>query len=124
MAAYIVRRLLLIIPTLLGILLLNFAIIQAAPGGPVERMVSQLKSGDHHGSASTGQYASARADMLDSSNQYRGSRGLPDELVERIEKMYGFDKPRSEEHTSELQSRFDLVCRLLLEKKKLNIKLC
>src|SRR5699024_12205664 len=47
MGAYVLRRLLLIIPTLLGILLLNFAIVQAAPGGPVERMVAQLKSGAH-----------------------------------------------------------------------------
>lgn len=96
MAAYLIRRLLLIIPTLLGILLLNFAIIQAAPGGPVERMVSQLKSGDHHGSAGSGQFASARVDMMEGSSQYRGSRGLPDDLIERIEAMYGFDKPAHE----------------------------
>lgn len=93
MSAYILRRLLLIIPTLFGILLLNFVIIQAAPGGPVERMLSEIQGLDH-GTGS--QFAGARTDMLSSDGDYRGSRGLPPELVERIEKMYGFDKPAPE----------------------------
>ncbi|MDF1822797.1 MAG: microcin C ABC transporter permease YejB [Alcanivoracaceae bacterium] len=100
MSHYILRRLLLIVPTLLGILLLNFAIIQAAPGGPVERMVGQLRGLD----TSTGsQFAGSSADFAGSSNastggsdSYRGSQGLPPELIERIEKMYGFDKPPTE----------------------------
>lgn len=99
MSAYILRRLLLIVPTLLGIMLLNFAVVQAAPGGPVERMVSQLKSGGHHGGggSSTGsQFAGSRVEVAESRGDYRGSRGLPPDLVERIEQMYGFDKPAHE----------------------------
>jgi len=113
MAAYILRRLLLIVPTLLGILLLNFVVVQAAPGGPVERMVSQLKSGHGHGqSSSTGsQFAGTRVDVAESrSSDYRGSRGLPPDLVERIEAMYGFDKPAHERFWLMLKNyaRFDL----------------
>lgn len=99
MANYILRRLLLIIPTLLGILLLNFVIIQAAPGGPVEKMMAELR-GLEGGAGS--QFAGTSADFAATnsgsgdSSQYRGSQGLPPELIERIEKMYGFDKPAHE----------------------------
>lgn len=98
MSRYIARRLLLIIPTLFGILLLNFVIVQAAPGGPVERMVAQLRGMDSGGAGS--QFAGARADFVapdtGGSSAYRGSQGLPPELIERIEKLYGFDKPAHE----------------------------
>jgi microcin C transport system permease protein len=91
MAPYILRRLLLMVPTLLGILLINFIIIQTAPGGPVEHMIAQLQGlNTAHGLGSSG------ADLADSGNSgsaYRGSRGLPPEVIQRIEKMYGFDKP-------------------------------
>ncbi len=93
MTRYILRRLLLIIPTLLGILLLNFVIIQAAPGGPVERMLAEIKGIQQHTGS---QFAGVRADVLVTDSAYRGSQGLPPELIERIERMYGFDKPAHE----------------------------
>jgi len=94
MLAYIVRRLLLIIPTLLGILTLNFVIIQAAPGGPVEQMIAQLEGIE--GGAASRIGGGAQAEVRSSSNSnssYRGAQGLDPELIEKIQKMYGFDKP-------------------------------
>ncbi|AJD48381.1 oligopeptide ABC transporter permease [Isoalcanivorax pacificus W11-5] len=97
MSGYFLRRLLLIIPTLFGILLLNFVIVQAAPGGPVERMIAQLRGMD---AGAGGQFAGSRADFVATDtgggSSYRGSQGLPPELLERIEKLYGFDKPAHE----------------------------
>jgi|TARA_R110002073_G_scaffold25832_1_gene85109 microcin C transport system permease protein len=93
MLRYITNRLLLIIPTLLGILLLNFTVIQAAPGGPVEKLIGELKG---MSSATGSGFAGSSADLASSGGPYRGSQGLPKELVERIEKMYGFDKPAPE----------------------------
>jgi len=93
MLRYILNRLLLIIPTLLGILLLNFVVIQAAPGGPVEKLVGELKG---MSTATGAGFAGSSADFASSGSQYRGSKGLPPELIERIEKMYGFDKPAHE----------------------------
>lgn len=94
MTTYILRRLLLIIPTLLGILALNFIIIQAAPGGPVEQMIAKLEGME--GGASERIGGSARAEVSSSNSQYRGKQGLDPELIAKIEKMYGFDKPASE----------------------------
>jgi microcin C transport system permease protein len=97
MSAYILRRILLMIPTLLGIMILNFAIVQAAPGGPVERMVSRLT--DITSQDATARLSGSGSDMAarDSGTNfnsvYRGGRGLDPEIIERIEKMYGFDKP-------------------------------
>ena len=94
MRLYILKRLLLIIPTLFGILLLNFAIVQAAPGGPVERTLAELQGVSTDGGSS---FAGSSMDtMASSGQQYRGSQGLPPELIERIERMYGFDKPAHE----------------------------
>ncbi|MFJ4374548.1 microcin C ABC transporter permease YejB [Pseudomonas japonica] len=85
MTAYILRRLLLIVPTLLVILLVNFVIVQAAPGGPVEQAVARLQGigGGAPGAASV---------QLDS----RASRGLDPALLETIKKQYGFDKTAPE----------------------------
>jgi microcin C transport system permease protein len=100
--AYIIRRLLMMIPTLFGIMVLNFLIVQAAPGGPVERMVAQLTnitSTDATARISgTGSDFAATPDMQMGNLQsaYRGRRGLDPEIVSRIEKMYGFDKPPAE----------------------------
>ncbi len=100
MLAYIIRRLLLVIPTLLGIMVLNFAIIQAAPGGPVEQMISQLKGKSVDATArisgSTGEGGSASYSGAGSGGKYRGAQGLDPELIAEIEKMYGFDKPPME----------------------------
>jgi microcin C transport system permease protein len=100
MLAYILRRLILVIPTLFGIMVLNFFIVQAAPGGPVEQMIAQLEgtavgaTERFSGSASGGELMQ-RPQQGDTSggSTYRGARGLPKELIQRIEKMYGFDKP-------------------------------
>ena len=93
MRYYIAKRLLLVLPTLFGILLLNFLVIQAAPGGPVEKTLAELQGIGGGGTGSS--FAGGSADTV-SGGEYRGSRGLPPELVERIEKMYGFDKPAHE----------------------------
>ena len=100
MLNYILRRLLLMIPTLLGIMLISFIIIQFVPGGPVERMISQLQG---HGVEATARIgggsggdmavgASATQSTGDSS-KYRGSQGLDPEFVAELEALYGFDKP-------------------------------
>jgi microcin C transport system permease protein len=93
----------LVIPTLLGIMVINFFIIQAAPGGPVEQMISQIQgtavdaTERFSGSSSGGETVrSATSDGGGGGGAYRGARGLPKELIERIEKMYGFDKPIGE----------------------------
>ena len=99
MLAYILRRLMLVVPTLLGIMILNFFIIQAAPGGPVEQMLAQIQGtavGATERFSGSGGETVARPDASSGDSVYRGARGLPKELIERIEKMYGFDKPAYE----------------------------
>ena len=102
MLAYILRRLMLVIPTLLGIMIINFFIIQAAPGGPVEQMLAQMQgtavsaTERFSGSASGGETVSRTDVSGGGESAYRGARGLPKELIQRIEKMYGFDKPAHE----------------------------
>jgi microcin C transport system permease protein len=103
MSAYIFRRLLLMIPTLLGIMLLNFIIVQAAPGGPVERMLAQIQGIDSDVQSrlggSSSEVSSGNSSSMGSSgssSKYRGAQGLDPELVARIEKLYGFDKPAYE----------------------------
>ena len=103
MIAYILRRLMLVVPTLFGIMVVNVFIIQAAPGGPVEQMMAQIQGTSvdaterFSGSSSGGEtLRKSAADSSDGSGAYRGARGLPRELIERIEKMYGFDKPLGE----------------------------
>jgi microcin C transport system permease protein len=101
MFAYILRRLMLVVPTLIGIMVVNFFIIQAAPGGPVEQMLAQIQGtsvdATERFSGSTSGGETVRKSTTDTSGSgggaYRGARGLPKELIERIEKMYGFDKP-------------------------------
>ena len=97
MTGYILRRLLLMIPTLFGILLINFAIIQAAPGGPVEQMVAKLTNPSAGGASERmsggGDLAASAASMQQGQNAYRGTQGIDPELLAEIEKQYGFDKP-------------------------------
>ena len=85
MAAYILKRLLLMIPTLFGILLITFAVIQFVPGGPVEQLAFQLKGG-HQGTEASG----------GASGLYRGESGLNEEHLQKLNEMYGFDKPAYE----------------------------
>jgi microcin C transport system permease protein len=98
MLAYILRRLLFVIPTLFGIMVLNFFIIQTAPGGPVEQMIAQLEgtavgaTERFSGSASGGELM-RQPEQGEGGGAYRGARGLPKEIIQRIERMYGFDKP-------------------------------
>ena len=94
MLAYIARRLVLILPTLFGIMVVNFVIVQAAPGGPVELMIARIKGTAVEATArvgSAGGEKSAQAGAV--SAKYRGARGLDPELIRQLEKLYGFDKP-------------------------------
>ncbi len=103
MHAYIIRRLLLMIPTLLGIMLINFAIVQVAPGGPVERMIAQMQGHDTGGSSrisgsSQAEVRSTNPNLAtgSSNSKYLGAQGLDPDLIAKIEKLYGFDKPAHE----------------------------
>ena len=101
MWAYILKRLLLMIPTLFGILLITFVIIQFVPGGPVEQMVSQLQGRD---AGRAGEGAGS------SESTYRGRQGVDAKRVEEIKKLYGFDKPAHERFFQMIGqfARFDL----------------
>jgi microcin C transport system permease protein len=92
MGAYLVRRLLLVIPTLFGIIAINFAVVQFAPGGPVEQMIAELKGkGDALHGVGGARHGEAAAPMENST--YRGRSGLDPSLVADIRKLFGFDKP-------------------------------
>lgn len=96
MWAYILRRVLLMIPTLFGILLLNFTVVQFAPGGPVEQIVAQLR-GQAVGATArftgAGSESAAAARAAKDSTKYRGSRGIDPEFIKQLEKQFGFDQP-------------------------------
>ncbi len=89
MTSYILRRLLLMIPTLLGIMIINFAIVQVAPGGPVEQAIAKIKGTDQGATARV----AGRASDTAKASAYRGAQGIDPETIKAIEKMYGFDKP-------------------------------
>jgi len=105
MLSYLLRRLLLIIPTLLGIMLLNFAIVQAAPGGPIERIIAQVQghavdatsrfSGGGSESAQQGNPHMAQ-EQVSTNSRYRGAQGLDPEFIKDLEVQFGFDKPMHE----------------------------
>ena len=106
MYSYIVRRLALVIPTLLGIMIINFIIIQAAPGGPVEQLIGEITGTSISATArvsvgtSSGELSNQNTVITDltgsNKSQYRGAQGLPPEFIEQIEKQFGFDKPPHE----------------------------
>ncbi len=105
MLAYILRRLLLIIPTLFGIMVVNFIIVQAAPGGPVEQVIAKLQGLQVDATArisgtSSGEVAQANKPAQSSSrpqtSKYRGAQGLDPEFIKEIERQFGFDKPAYE----------------------------
>ena len=89
MGAYLVRRLLLVIPTLFGIIAINFVVVQFAPGGPVEQMIAELKG---RGGGVTGRMTGAGAAeaMPVGNGAYRGARGLDPHVIADIRKMFGF----------------------------------
>ncbi|MBL8672402.1 MAG: ABC transporter permease subunit, partial [Alphaproteobacteria bacterium] len=142
MAAYIARRLLLMIPTLFGIMLLNFVIVQLAPGGPVERVLQGLEG---RGADATARIAgSDTGDTLRAgtpapgaageSSAYRGARGLPPEFIKQLEKQFGFDKPLHERFLLMMRNylvldfgssyfRSETVVNLVLEKMPVSISL-
>jgi microcin C transport system permease protein len=102
MLAYIVRRLALMIPTLIGIMVINFAIVQLAPGGPIEQIIAEVTGTDvgttgrisGGGSEVSGGSAAASASTADSG--YRGAQGLDPEFIKDLERQFGFDKPLHE----------------------------
>ena len=98
MFAYILRRLLLMIPTILGIMAVSFAIVQFVPGGPVERAIAQLQGADQSSTAGFGGGggqigAGVSQAGGDISSRYRGAQGLDPKFIKELEKQYGFDKP-------------------------------
>jgi microcin C transport system permease protein len=98
MLAYILRRLALMIPTLLGILALSFVIIQFAPGGPVERIIAQIQGQDSAQSRLGGGAGDigANAVQADAGSAYRGAQGLDPAFIKELERQFGFDKPAHE----------------------------
>ncbi len=108
MAAYLLKRILLMIPTMFGIMAISFIIIQFAPGGPVERVIAQLTgtgvnatdrfSGGTSDSLSgqSGQNAPGQGSADPVSSKYRGAQGLDPEFIKSLEKQFGFDKPAHE----------------------------
>jgi microcin C transport system permease protein len=117
MLAYISRRLLLMIPTLLGIMLISFLIVQFAPGGPVERIIAQLQGTD---AGATGRISGGGGDLgggspgaqggqSDPGSSYRGAQGLDPAFIKQLEQQFGFDKPAHERFLKMLwdYARFD-----------------
>ncbi|HUG62843.1 MAG TPA: microcin C ABC transporter permease YejB [Methylomirabilota bacterium] len=144
MGAYILRRLLLMIPTLIGIMAINFIVIQFAPGGPVEQVIARLQGADVSATERIGgggggdfggvQPGSDAGSELASSSKYRGSQGLPPEFIAELEREFGFDKPPLERFGLMIwnYARFDFgesyfrdvaVIDLVLEKMPVSISL-
>jgi microcin C transport system permease protein len=133
MAAYLLRRLLLVIPTLFGIIAINFVVVQFAPGGPVEQMIAELKGrGEGVTGRITGQ-GGAEA-MPGNDRGYRGARGLDPHVLADIKRMFGFDKPAPERFLIMLRGylRFDFgrsffrdqtVLRLIAQKLPVSVSL-
>jgi microcin C transport system permease protein len=143
MLAYIARRLLLMIPTILGIMLISFVIIQFAPGGPVERIIAQLQGQDANATSrisgggsdigGAGQAPGGGAADV-SSSRYRGAQGLDPQFIKQLETQFGFDKPAPERFLKMLwdYARFDFgksyfrdisVLQLIKEKLPVSISL-
>jgi microcin C transport system permease protein len=105
MTAYLIRRVLFMVPTLFGIMLVSFVVVQFAPGGPVERVIAQLTGADTGATSrisgspggdfgARGQPGSATVESV--SSKYRGAQGLDPEFIKSLEKQFGFDKPAYE----------------------------
>jgi len=135
MATYILRRILLMIPTLFGIMAVSFLVIQFAPGGPVEQVIARI-TGQQGGDAISGGGGDAGAggnfDAGAESYKYRGSQGLDPEFIKKLEEQFGFDKPPLERFALMLwnYARFDFgdsyfrdisVLELILEKMPVSI---
>ncbi|MCL4167533.1 UNVERIFIED_CONTAM: hypothetical protein GTU68_004930, partial [Idotea baltica] len=134
MGAYIARRLLLIIPTLLGILIINFVLVQFVPGGPVEQIIAQMEGGGDVFENIAGGGSDVEIQTTGANDRYVGGRGLPPEFIEELERQYGLDKPPLERFFKMLwdYARFDFgesyfrstsVIDLILEKMPVSITL-
>jgi microcin C transport system permease protein len=136
MGAYILRRFLLVIPTLLGIMIVNFTIVQFVPGGPIEQIIAQMEGrGDVFENISGGRGdTEIVAETNDTGSTYAGARGLPPEFIAQLEKEFGFDKPPLERFLNMMWDyiRFDFgeswfrsmsVIDLVLEKMPVSITL-
>ncbi|KQU54409.1 microcin ABC transporter permease [Bosea sp. Leaf344] len=137
MLSYIARRIALMVPTLFGILLISFVIVQFAPGGPVERVIAQLQgqggnASDRVGGGSGGDSGAQLGG--DSGSSYRGAQGLDPAFIKELEKQFGFDKPAHERFLKMLgdYARFDFgrsyfrdapVLQLIREKLPVSISL-
>jgi len=93
MGAYLIRRLLLVVPTLFGIIAINFAVVQFAPGGPVEQMIADLRGRGGSAIGRVSGQGGAEAAAPSEGSLYRGARGLDPHTVADIRRMFGFDKP-------------------------------
>ncbi|PWR01603.1 microcin ABC transporter permease [Meridianimarinicoccus roseus] len=134
MGAYILRRLGLIVPTLIGIMLINFAMIQFVPGGPIEQIIAQMDGqGDVFETVGGGADAGAGGGG-ETSDRYTGARGLPPEFIAELEAQFGFDKPAWQRFLTMLwdYARFDFgesyfrsisVVDLVIEKLPVSISL-
>ncbi len=135
MLAYIIRRVALMVPTIVGILFISFVIVQFAPGGPVERVLSQLQGTDSGATSNFGGGGgSTAAGGGDFSSKYRGSQGLDPAFIKELEKQFGFDKPAPERFALMLwnYARFDFgrsyfsdqpVLKLILQKLPVSISI-
>jgi microcin C transport system permease protein len=139
MGAYILRRILLMIPTILGIMAISFAVVQFAPGGPVEQVIAKLTgqggdAGERIGGGGGGDIGHAGQEGTEISSKYRGAQGLDPQFIAKLEKQFGFDKPPLERFLKMLwdYSRFDFgqsyfrdisVLDLILEKMPVSISL-
>jgi microcin C transport system permease protein len=90
MGAYVLRRLLLIVPTLLGILLVNFILVQFMPGGPIEQIIARV---EEQSTDATSRITGGGGGETGGGSEYRGAQGLPPEFIAKLEKQFGFDKP-------------------------------
>ena len=143
MIAYILRRVLLILPTMIGIMLVTFVIVQFAPGGPVERIIAQLTGTDvgatarfsgGGGEVGGGRPSGAMPGDVSSPSKYRGAQGLDPEFIKSLEKQFGFNKPAYERFFMLMWNylRFDFgesyfrdtsVLKLILERMPVSISL-
>jgi microcin C transport system permease protein len=136
MGAYILRRLLLMIPTIVGIMAISFAVVQFAPGGPVEQVISDLTGQNQGGDRLSGGGGDLGGQSFndESAGRYRGAQGLDPEFIAKLEKQFGFDKPPLERFGKMMWDyiRFDFgesffrntsVIDLILEKMPVSISL-
>jgi len=134
MNSYILKRLLLIIPTLLGIMTINFFIVQIAPGGPVEQAIAQYQGIEGGNSTRMASGINSEIKSTNRESTYRGAQGVDPEYIAALEKLYGFDKPIVERYFSMLwrYAKFDFgdsfyrnqkVTQLIIDKMPVSISL-